>query len=360
MKRAVVALLVLAMLSSVVSPAMGKQTKTVITLDTNDNTIVLNLTSSGVLIDSTGQKTAMAYLIGTIDNNYLKLKGEVMVDGKEYPITLEGKATKVFVGWDVPENAKSIKINLNGKTRIVYEGARRMYAVHVELEGDNFKLGGEFYEDGHGGLVGIAVIDGVKHEIGLRGRSIGLFEKINLEETESSKELDVPLRSQWEIFYEGHGYDAARMACGEASTAMLEEYWTGNHPDIWDIWVWNKNQPMGLEEAEQYLQSHSAPVVKWHKTGSLDEVINFVKYSIDAKLPLILLEKSMWGNLHAVVVRGYNYGLDKFFKLNDPNTWTGTNTMYWYHGIFPFNFEDNAYKNVDGEDKWNNGIAFVY
>ncbi len=238
-----------------------------------------------------------------------------------------------------------------------------MYAVLLDLKGDGFKLGGEFFEDGHGGLVGIAVIDGKKYEIGLRGDALGLFEKVSLEETsetKSSNELDVPLRSQWEIFYEGHGYDAASRACGEASAAMLEEYWTGNHPDIWDIWVWNHYHEMNNSQAEAYLQSHGAACVSWYKTGSLDGVIDFVKSSIDSAWPMLLEERSTWGNLHAVVVTGYYEGATKYFMLNDPNTWTGDDTMYYYHGVVDLNFEGNAYKNVGEDDHWDNGIAFVY
>ncbi|RLI76248.1 hypothetical protein DRO97_01280 [Archaeoglobales archaeon] len=82
-----------------------------------------------------------------------------MVDGKEYPITLEGGAKKVFISWDTNVTPK-----------------RRMYSCHVDLGGNNFFFAGEFYEDGHGGLVGIAFIDGIKYHIGLRGKAIGLYE----------------------------------------------------------------------------------------------------------------------------------------------------------------------------------------
>ncbi len=51
-----------------------------------------------------------------------------------------------------------------------------MYACHVDLGGNNFFLSGEFYEDGHGGLGGMAFIDGIKYEIGLRGKAVGLYE----------------------------------------------------------------------------------------------------------------------------------------------------------------------------------------
>ncbi len=45
--------------------------------------------------------------------------------------------------------------------------------------------------------------------------------------------------------------------------------------------------------------------------------------------------------------------------LRDPNTWTGINTMYWYDEVAAFNFEDNVYEYVCGEDEWSNGYVYV-
>ena len=73
MKRAVVALLVLVMLSSVVSPAMGKQTKTVITPDTK------NL-SPNDLIDT---KEIYRYLQNTSEEEVRKKYEEAVVIAKE-------------------------------------------------------------------------------------------------------------------------------------------------------------------------------------------------------------------------------------------------------------------------------------
>ncbi|MCW3136944.1 MAG: C39 family peptidase [Methanophagales archaeon] len=320
----------------------------------------------GILIGASENKTAQAYLIGTIDKkNHLLLSGTILINGKPHAVDFEGKAEKIFVGWNVPEGAEPIYRDLHGKTMTRYEGATRMYACTVALKDkkNQFDLKGEFFEDGIGGLVGTAVIDGMKYEIGLRGSSVGLVEEVindpdQTMQTRGSKYLDVPQRSQWELFWDGHGYDNASRACGETCAAMLEEYWNGNHPDIWDIWLWNDGEPMNLVQTEAYFDEVSVPCWKDDYQGSLTSNINHVKTRINWEWPLDITEESQWGNCHAVVVRGYDDSTEKFV-LRDPNTWTGTNTMKWYDEAANFNFEDNVYEYVGGEDEWSNGYVYV-
>jgi len=321
----------------------------------------------GILIGPSENKTAQAHLTGTIDGkNHLLLSGTIVIDGKPHAVDFEGKAEKIFVGWNVPEGAKPIYRDLHGKTQTRYEGATRMYASTIELKDKNnqFDLKGEFFEDGRGNfLVGKAVIDGVKYEIGLSGSSVGLVEEVindpdQTMQTRGSKYLDVPQRSQWELFWDGHGYSAASRACGQTCAAMLEEYWTGNSPDIWDIWVWTGYEPMNLAETEAYFDEVGVPCWKGNYNGSLSSYINHVKQRIDLEWPLDITEESYYGNCHAVVIRGYDDSAEKFV-LRDPNTLTGINTMYWYDEAAYFNFEDNVYEYVCGEDKWSNGYVYV-
>jgi hypothetical protein len=212
-------------------------------------------------------------------------------------------------------------------------------------------------------LVGTAVIDGVKYEIGLCGSSVGLVEEVindpdQTMQTRGSKYLDVSQRSQWELLA-GHGYDAASRACGQTCAAMLEEYWTGNSPDIWDIWVWTGYEPMNLAETEAYFDEVGVPCWKDDYNGSLSSNINHVKQRIDLEWPLDITEESNHGNCHAVVIRGYDDSYEDF-ALRDPNTWTGITTMYWYdEAAAGFNFEDNVYEYVGGEDEWSDGYVYV-
>lgn len=212
-------------------------------------------------------------------------------------------------------------------------------------------------------MVGTAVIDGVKYEIGLCGSSVGLVEEVindpdQTMQTRGSKYLDVSQRSQWELLA-GHGYDAASRACGQTCAAMLEEYWTGNSPDIWDIWVWTGYEPMNLAETEAYFDEVGVPCWKDDYNGSLSSNINHVKQRIDLEWPLDITEESNHGNCHAVVIRGYDDSYEDF-ALRDPNTWTGITTMYWYdEAAAGFNFEDNVYEYVGGEDEWSDGYVYV-
>jgi len=335
---------------------------------TTNKQIILRLDKTdGIVIGLSENKTAQAHLIGTIDEkNHLLLSGAILIDGKPHALDLEGKAEKIFVGWNVPEGAKPIYRDLHGKTMTRYEGATRIYACAVELKDkkNQVELSGEFFEDSIGGLGGTAVIDGMKYEIGLRGSAGGLVEEVINDpdqtiQTRGSKYLDVPQRSQWELFYNGHGYSAASRACGEICAAMLEEYWNGNHPDIWDIWVWNGYEPMNKEQTELYFDEVDVPCWMGHYTGSLPSNINHVKTRINWEWPLDITEESYHGNCHAVVIRGYDDSYEDF-ELRDPNTWTGINTMYWYHGAAAgFNFEDNVYEHVGGSDEWSNGYVYV-
>jgi hypothetical protein len=68
------------------------------------------------------------------------------------------------------------------------------------------------------------------------------------------------------------------------------------------------------------------------------------------------------GTCHAVVLRGYDEDLmmDPYFKLNDTNTWTGTNTMYWYDtdGL-NFNYEENVYEYTGSTDTSSTGYSYL-
>ena len=334
---------------------------------TTDKQIILRLDKpDGIVIGLSENKTAQAYLTGTIDEkNHLLLSGTIVIAGKPHAVDFEGKAEKIFVGWNVPEGAKPIYKDLHGKTMTRYEGATRMYACAVELsdKSNQIDLKGEFFEDGIGGLHGRVVIDGMKYEIAFRGSSDGLIDEVvhDLDqpmETRGSKILDVPQRSQWELFYNGHGYSAASRACGETCAAMLEEYWNGNHPDIWDIWVWNGYEPMNKVQTELYFDEVGVPCWMGHYTGSLTSNINHVKQRINWEWPLDITEESQWGKCHAVVVRGY-HDTQQNFRLWDPNTWTGTNVMSWNEWQASFNFEENVYEYVGGSDEWSNGYVYV-
>lgn len=336
------------------------------TATTNKQIILCLDEPGGLVIEPSGDRTAQAYLAGTIDGkNCLLLAGTITIDDTPYAVDLEGKAEKIFVGWHVPKDAKPIYKDLHGKTMTRYEGATRMYACAVELsdKSNQIFLKGEFFEDSIGGLHGTVVIDETKYEIAFRGTSDGLIDEVVHDpdqpmDARGSKYLDVPQRSQWELYYDGHGYDAASRACGETCAAMLEEYWNGNSPDIWDIWVWNGYDPMSPSEAEDYFEEVDVPCYKGHYTGSLTNNINHVKQRINWEWPLYVTEESQWGNCHAVVVRGY-HDTQQNFALRDPNTWTGTNLMSWYDWQASFNFEENVYENTCGEDDWSNGYVYV-
>ncbi|ABE52044.1 C39 family peptidase [Methanococcoides burtonii] len=314
---------------------------------------------------ATTEKPAVAFLSGTIDeNNLVVLNGVITLDGKAQKVQLSGEATQVFIGWDVPEGAKPIystvgdeKIGFATITR--YEGATKKYATHIEVqdESDKFSFHGEFFKDGHGGLVGTMIIDGKECQIGLLGNSISLYENVSPSSSTKSAYIDVPHRSQWELFWDLHGYAAASTACGDTVAAMLEEYYTGTSPDIWDIYLIYGS--MGASEAEDYLQDQSINADKRSHTGSLSYVIDCAQYYIDTGRPFYLIEESNSGELHAVVLRGYSDAYD-YFVLNDPNTLSGTEQMYWYDSDDPsFNFEENVYENIGGEDSYSNGMVIV-
>ena len=310
------------------------------------------------------RKTAKAQLSGTIDdNNFVSLSGKVTIDGKPQNVKLTGQAEKVFVGWDVPEDAKPIYKEIGDRTITRYEGARRMYASFVELKDgkSKFNLHGEFFEDGVGGLVGTVIINGKECNIGLAGESRSMSENVGFSiQTLSSKTLDVPQRSQWEIFWNGHGWDAANSACGETCAAMLEEYYNSNHPTIWSIWVWNGYESMNSAEAQTYLDGKGISLDRGVKTGSLSYTISEIKEMIDDGRPFYLTEESVWGNCHAVVLRGYYDTSNPYFKLNDPNTLTGINSMCWYNtdNTF-FNYEENVYEYEGGSDNSPTGYSYL-
>ena len=358
-----------------------------ITITNTDKQISLNLDEDcGVLIIPSGdkksdsiytdytdkpaisdvRKTAITQLSGTIDDsNFVSLSGTITIDGKPQDVKLTGQAEKVFVGWDVPEGAKPIYRDVDGRTMTRYEDARRMYASFVELKDDKgkFNLHGEFFEDGVGGLVGTAIINGKECDIGLVGESTSMSENVSfsIQTLSSSETLDVPQRSQWEIWWYQNDYDVASQACGHTVAAMLEEYWTSNHPTIWSIWTNNSN-PMSPSEAENYLINEAGVNVDSNVfTGTLTANIDKVEDLIDSGYPFYMTEKSFWGECHAVVVKGYYYTLsNSYFELNDPNTLSGFDTMYRYHNENTFfNFEDNVYGYEGGGDDTSTGFAYV-
>ncbi|MGP8329009.1 MAG: C39 family peptidase [Methanosarcinaceae archaeon] len=348
-----------------------------ITITNTDKQIILNLDKDcGVLVIPFGnlkcdsiytdytdskpaipdvRKTAITQLSGTIDdNNFISLSGTITLDGKPRNVKLTGQAEKVFVGWDVPEDAKPIYNEIDNRTMTRYEGARRMYASFVELKDGKgkFNLHGEFFEDGVGGLVGTAIINGKECNIGFVGESTSMSENVSIgiQTLSSSETLDVPQRSQWEIYWYEQNYDAASQACGETCAAMLEEYWSGNHPAIWDIWKSNGYESMNSIEAQTYLDGKGIYLNRGVKTGSLSYTISEIEEMIDDGKPFFLIEESRWGTCHAVVLRGYYDALiSPYFILNDPNTLTGTNTMHWYNSDNTFfNYEENVYEYESG------------
>jgi len=156
---------------------------------------------------------------------------------------------------------------------------------------------------------------------------------------------------------EGYSYSEASQACGVAVCAMLEEFYNSNNPELGPIW--DDYGSMSATEAEDYLQSQDIDADKRSHTGSLSYVIDCAQYYIDTGRPFYLSEESVWGEAHAVVLRGYNDD-SEFFKLNDPNDVSGVSTMYWYPSSNPlFNFEENVYENVGGSDLYSNGMVIV-
>lgn len=314
----------------------------------------------------TAEKSAKGFLSGTIDgNNHVIVEGVITLDGKDDKVQLSGEATQVFTGWDVPEGAKPIYSKVGNMTMTRYEGTTEMYATYVDLQDKKgkYKLHGEFYDGGNGGIVGIVTDNGVECEIGLLGSSLGLYENVSpTSTTKDSRYLAVPQRSQWEIFYYQGNYTAASQACGETSAAMLEEYWSSNHPSIWDIWEYNGYEPMNGAEAQDYLDDQGIYLSKGLKTGSFYGTTNEIVNMIDNGRPFFMIEESKWGTCHAVVLKGYCYGpnIDPYFKLNDPNTWTGTTVMNWYDTDDPqFNYEENVYEYTCADDTSSTGYFYL-
>lgn len=228
----------------------------ILTMDQKDGVLIIPLDDKKIADLSTAnttKKSATAYLSGTIDkNNLVVLEGVITLDGEEDKVQLSGEATQVFIGWDVPDGAKPIYSKVDNMTMTRYEGATEMYATYVGLQDTEgkYNLHGEFYEDGKGCIVGKVIRNGIECEIGLLGSSISMYENVSPTATMKSSEfLTVPQRSQWEIYTSQGDYDAASQACGETCAAMLEEYWSGDHPSIWSIWVYNSYDLMSAGEA---------------------------------------------------------------------------------------------------------------
>lgn len=137
---------------------------------------ILNLNPENVT-----EKPANAYFSGTIDrNNSVLLDGSIILDGRNETVKLSGEAHQVFIGWNVPDGAKPIE-KIIGSTKVTrYEGATEKYATYLDLQDENgtFTLHGEFFEDGHGGFIGTAIIDGKECIIGLIGNSTSLYENV--------------------------------------------------------------------------------------------------------------------------------------------------------------------------------------
>ncbi len=337
-----------------------------LTLNQKDGILIIPATDKKITNLSTAtttEKSATACLSGTIDeNNFVVLEGIITLDGEEETVQLYGEATQVFIGWDVPEGAKPIYSKVGNITKIRYEGATEMYATYVDLQDKKgiYNLHGEFYDDGKGCIVGKVIKDGVECEIGLLGSSISMYENVSpIVTTKSSEVLNVPQRSQWEIYIYQQDYDAASQACGETCAAMLEEFWLNNHPSIWSVWVANGYDAMDANEAQDYLDDQGLCLTSDVESGSLSATIDEIENMIDNGHPLFLVEKSVWGTCHAVILRGYYTG-GQYFQLNDPNDLSGENMMYWYDTGNPlFNYEENVYEYTGSTDTSSTGYSYL-
>ncbi|WP_094229024.1 C39 family peptidase [Methanolobus psychrotolerans] len=340
-----------------------------IELDQKDGVLIIPTEDKKITdlsITPTIEKPETAHLSGTIDeNNLVMLEGVITLDGKDEKVQLSGEATQVFVGWDVPEGAKPIYTEVANRTMTRYEGATEMYATYVDVKDKEgkYNLHGEFYEDGIGGFVGTVEIEGKECQLGLLGDSVSMYESVTpVVETKSSYFLTVPQRSQWEIYYYQHNWNAANNACGHTSAAMLEEYWSGNHPSIWSVWEASGCTNMNSVKAQTYLNGKGIYLERGVEEGTLSGTIDEIIDMIDDERPFFLTEESLWGTCHAVVLRGYSYGSGTypFFRLNDPNTLTGTNVMYWYdEDDISFNYEENVYEYEGSTDDSSTGYSYL-
>jgi hypothetical protein len=106
---------------------------------------------------------------------------------------LSGHATQVFIGWDIPAGAKPIYYKVGNRTITRYEGATNKYAAYVDLQDKEgkYKLHGEFYKDGTGGIVGKVMKNGVECDIGLLGSSISMYENVSSTENLSTSEEEI-------------------------------------------------------------------------------------------------------------------------------------------------------------------------
>jgi hypothetical protein len=265
----------------------------------------------------------------------------------------------------IPEGAKPIYTEVANRTMTRYEGATEMYATYVDVKdkAGKYQLHGEFYDGGIGGFVGTVEIEGKECQLGLLGDSVSMYESvIPAVETKGSYYLIVPQRSQWEIYYYQQDWNAANNACGETSAAMLEEYWSGIHPSIWSIWDFNGFTNMDSGDAQNYLDGKGIYLERDVEEGTLYGTINEIIYMIDDGRPFFLTEESQWGTCHAVVLRGYCYGadIDAYFRVNDPNTLTGTNIMCWYdEDDYSFNYEENVYEYEGSTDDSSIGYSYL-
>ncbi len=360
------------MLLTSVAYAKSESTTTPINIDlTKEGGVLIVPTTEDSIVDlSTTQvteETASATFSGTIDDhNKVELEGIINLDGNDKKIKLSGEAYQVFVGWNVPEGAEPIYTQVGNNTMTRYVGATEKYATYMDVsdKSGKYNLHGEFYDDGSGGFIGTINIDGKECQIGLRGSSMSVYENTAPTiETKSSNYISVPTRSQWELYWDGHSYDAASHACGETTAAMLEEYYTGDEPDIWDIWVYNGYDTMDAGEAQDYLDDQGVYLQKGTRSGSLSYTIGKIKDMVDDDRPFYLTEESRWGTCHAVVLRGYydtGSMYNSYFKLNDPNTINGNTVMYWTPTLSSsFNYEENVYEYTGSSDTTSTGYSFL-
>lgn len=168
-----------------------------IAFNMNNGTLLIptkneKITDPSLQSDGMTEKTAVAYFTGTIDyNNYVTLEGTINLDGNEEKVELNGKATKEFAGWNVPEGAKPVNKTIDSTTVTRYEGATEKYTIFINLADKNNKyfFHGMFYEDGYGSLLGSVIINETECTLLLNGTCTGLYENVALNSTEERNQI---------------------------------------------------------------------------------------------------------------------------------------------------------------------------
>jgi len=117
---------------------------------------------------------------------------------------------------------------------------------------------------------------------------------------------------------------------------------------------------MDATNAKSYLNSKGVSLTKGLVYGSISGTISNIESKINNNRPFFLTEKSRWGVCHAVVLKGYDTTPTANFYLNDPNTETGSNIMFWYHADDPsFNYVDNVYTYTGATDTRTDGFSYL-